>query len=86
MLRACSGASLNGSRRLVMRDAVILLIRAYQLVLAPLLPPNTCRFIPTCSQYAIDAVRKYGILGGGWRAVKRIGKCHPYHPGGYDPA
>jgi uncharacterized protein len=86
MLRACSGASLNGSRRLVMREAVILLIRAYQLVLAPLLPPNTCRFIPTCSQYAIDAVRKYGILSGGWRAVKRIGKCHPYHPGGYDPA
>jgi len=69
-----------------MREAVILLIRAYQLVLAPLLPPNTCRFIPTCSQYAIDAVRKYGILSGGWRAVKRIGKCHPYHPGGYDPA
>jgi len=69
-----------------MRDAVILLIRAYQLALAPLLPPNTCRFIPTCSQYAIDAVRKYGVLHGGWRAVKRISRCHPYHPGGYDPA
>jgi putative membrane protein insertion efficiency factor len=69
-----------------MREAVVLLVRAYQMVLAPLLPPNTCRFTPTCSQYAIDAVRKYGVAHGGWRAVKRIGRCHPYHPGGYDPA
>jgi putative membrane protein insertion efficiency factor len=65
---------------------VVLLIRGYQRVLAPLLPPNTCRFHPTCSQYAIDALRKYGLFSGLWRAVKRIGRCHPFHPGGYDPA
>jgi uncharacterized protein len=69
-----------------MREFVVLLIRGYQMVVAPMLPPNTCRFIPTCSQYAIDAVRKYGVLSGAWRALKRIGRCHPYHPGGYDPA
>jgi uncharacterized protein len=69
-----------------MRQFVVLVVRAYQMVLAPLLPPNTCRFSPTCSQYAIDAVQKYGVLEGCWKAVKRIGRCHPFHPGGYDPA
>jgi uncharacterized protein len=69
-----------------MRKLVVLVVRGYQMVLAPLLPPNTCRFSPTCSQYAIDAVEKYGVLEGCWRAVKRIGRCHPFHPGGYDPA
>jgi putative membrane protein insertion efficiency factor len=69
-----------------MRQFVVLVVRAYQMVIAPLLPPNTCRFSPTCSQYAIDAVQKYGVLEGCWKAVKRIGRCHPFHPGGYDPA
>ena len=69
-----------------MSTAVVYILRAYQALISPLLPPNTCRFYPTCSQYAIDAVRKYGPLVGLWRSVKRIGKCHPYHPGGYDPA
>jgi hypothetical protein len=69
-----------------MRQFVVLVVRAYQMVIAPLLPPNTCRFSPTCSQYAIDAVQKYGVLQGCWKAVKRIGRCHPFHPGGYDPA
>ena len=69
-----------------MRHFVVLVVRTYQIVLAPLLPPNTCRFSPTCSQYAIDAVQKYGVLQGCWKAVKRIGRCHPFHPGGYDPA
>ncbi len=69
-----------------MRETVVFVIRAYQMAIAPLLPPNTCRFTPTCSQYAIDAVRKYGIARGIWRAIKRIGRCHPFHPGGYDPA
>ena len=69
-----------------MRQFIVLMVRAYQMVLAPLLPPNTCRFSPTCSQYAIDAVQKYGVLKGCWKGVKRIGKCHPFHPGGYDPA
>ena len=69
-----------------MGQFVVLVVRAYQMVLAPLLPPNTCLFSPTCSQYAIDAVQKYGVLEGCWKAVKRIGRCHPFHPGGYDPA
>jgi putative membrane protein insertion efficiency factor len=45
----------------------------------------SCRFYPTCSQYAIDAIKKYGCLKGGYLAIKRIFKCHPFHPGGYDP-
>lgn len=61
-------------------------IRVYQVIISPLLPPDTCRFYPTCSQYAIDAITKHGPLRGLWRAAKRIAKCHPYHPGGYDPA
>jgi hypothetical protein len=69
-----------------MKNGVITLLRAYQVLVSPLLPPNTCRFSPSCSQYAIDAVSKYGLPGGLWRAVKRIGRCHPFHPGGFDPA
>ena len=69
-----------------MRYFVVLLLRLYQAVVSPLLPPNTCRFYPTCSSYAIDAVTKYGALRGGWRALKRVLRCHPFHPGGYDPA
>jgi putative membrane protein insertion efficiency factor len=69
-----------------MKQAVIFLVRGYQFIIAPLLPPNTCRFSPTCSQYAVDALEKYGVLSGSWRALKRFGRCHPFHPGGYDPA
>jgi uncharacterized protein len=68
-----------------MRSILIVMIRGYQALVSPLLPPNTCRFYPTCSAYAIDAIRKYGALEGAWMAIKRIAKCHPYHPGGYDP-
>ena len=67
-----------------MKKIMILLIRGYQIFLSPLLGSN-CRFIPTCSQYAIEAIRKYGALKGGWMSIKRICKCHPWHPGGYDP-
>jgi len=63
---------------------LILLIRAYQLLISPILPPS-CRFIPSCSEYAIEALRKYGAIKGSWMAVKRISKCHPLHPGGWDP-
>jgi putative membrane protein insertion efficiency factor len=72
--------------RTQVRKGVIAALRAYQLVVSPLLPPNTCRFSPSCSQYAIDAVLLYGVPGGLWRALKRIGRCHPFHPGGFDPA
>jgi hypothetical protein len=68
-----------------MRILLIGVIRAYQMALSPFLPPNTCRFYPTCSVYAVDAIRKYGSVKGGWMAARRIAKCHPYHPGGYDP-
>jgi putative membrane protein insertion efficiency factor len=64
---------------------VIWFLRLYQFTISPMLPPNTCRFYPTCSQYAIDAIRKYGTLRGSWASLKRVSKCHPYHPGGYDP-
>lgn len=67
-----------------MKTLMIVCIRFYQLFISPLFPP-TCRFYPTCSQYAIEAIQKKGALKGGWLAVKRIAKCHPFHPGGYDP-
>jgi putative membrane protein insertion efficiency factor len=69
-----------------MKIVVISILRVYQVLISPFLPANTCRFTPTCSQYAVDAVQKYGVIEGIWRALKRIGRCHPYHPGGYDPA
>jgi len=59
-------------------------IRGYRAVISPLFPP-TCRFYPTCSQYALDAVRRFGAWRGGILAGKRIFRCHPFHPGGYDP-
>ena len=67
-----------------MKTLCILLIRFYQLFISPLFPP-TCRFYPTWSQYAIEAIQKKGVLRGVFLAIKRIAKCHPFHPGGYDP-
>jgi putative membrane protein insertion efficiency factor len=60
------------------------LIRGYQRLISPLLPPS-CRFHPSCSQYALEAVTRHGSLRGGWLAVRRLARCHPFHPGGYDP-
>lgn len=60
------------------------LIRAYQLLLSPFLGSH-CRFTPTCSQYASEAIVRYGALRGSWLAIKRIGRCHPLCDGGYDP-
>ena len=62
----------------------IWLVRQYQLWLSPLLGPR-CRFHPTCSHYAIEAVSRHGALIGGWLSIKRILKCHPLHEGGFDP-
>ncbi|MDY0300333.1 MAG: membrane protein insertion efficiency factor YidD [Trichlorobacter sp.] len=63
---------------------LILLIRIYQIIISPVLPP-ACRFHPTCSSYSIESVRRYGFLRGTILMLKRILKCHPWHPGGYDP-
>jgi putative membrane protein insertion efficiency factor len=59
-------------------------IRVYQIALSPYFG-SQCRFSPTCSEYAREAVAKHGALKGAWLAVRRIGRCHPYHPGGHDP-
>jgi hypothetical protein len=60
------------------------LIRLYQMTFSKLLPPS-CRFTPSCSHYGYEAIRKYGALKGGWLAIRRISRCHPFNPGGYDP-
>lgn len=66
------------------RRLVTGLITIYQKLVSPNLRPN-CRFQPTCSSYALEAVERHGVVRGGWLAVKRIGRCHPLRPGGYDP-
>ena len=63
---------------------VILIIRFYQVTLRFLFPPS-CRFHPSCSEYAIEAFRKFGPIKGGWLSVKRLSRCHPFNPGGFDP-
>lgn len=67
-----------------MRAALIALIRVYQLFLSPLLG-NHYRFYPSCSQYAREALERHGVLRGGWLAIRRLSRCHPWHPGGLDP-
>jgi len=67
-----------------MTKLLLLLIRLYQLTLSPLLGP-CCRFEPSCSRYAMRCLELHGALRGSWLAVKRIGRCHPFNPGGYDP-
>jgi len=63
---------------------LVALIRGYQRLLSPALPA-ACRFYPSCSQYALEAVSRHGALRGGWLAVRRLARCHPFHPGGFDP-
>ena len=67
-----------------MKHLAIWFIRLYRLLLSPYLPPS-CRFEPTCSQYAVDALKKYGFWRGGLYALRRIGRCHPWGGKGYDP-
>ena len=68
-----------------MKRALLRLIRFYQASVSPIFPPR-CRFIPSCSQYALEAVEKYGPAKGTWLSVKRFSRCHPFHKGGwYDP-
>lgn len=67
-----------------MGQIFVLLIRVYQRLISPLFPPS-CRFTPTCSNYAVEAITRHGIFKGTWLAAKRLAKCHPLHKGGYDP-
>ncbi len=67
-----------------MARLLILLIKAYQYLLSPWVG-NSCRFTPTCSQYAIEALHKHGALRGSWLMTRRLLRCHPWHPGGHDP-
>ena len=69
--------------KLLIINIFVLMIRVYQKVISPLFGPK-CRFTPTCSQYAIIALRRFGLLKGGWLTVKRVLKCHPLHEGGED--
>ena len=68
----------------MLRKLCLMLIRLYQLGISPYIGPH-CRFTPTCSHHAYGAIQKYGAIKGGWLAVRRLLKCHPFHEGGYDP-
>ena len=67
-----------------MKRLLLALVRGYQYLLRPMLGSN-CRFAPSCSDYALEAISRYGPWKGSWLALRRISRCHPYHPGGYDP-
>lgn len=67
-----------------LQHLLLALIRLYQLALSPFVG-NQCRFSPTCSHYAHEAIAQHGAIKGAWLAVRRIGRCHPWHPGGHDP-
>jgi putative membrane protein insertion efficiency factor len=67
-----------------MQRIIIGVLRAYKLAISPLLP-SACRYYPTCSEYMLAAVARHGVLKGIWLGLKRLGRCHPFHTGGYDP-
>jgi putative membrane protein insertion efficiency factor len=67
-----------------MRSGLVVFIKGYQLWISPLFPAS-CRYYPTCSSYAIEAIEKHGALAGSWLAIRRIARCHPFRPGGFDP-
>ncbi|MFU8784634.1 membrane protein insertion efficiency factor YidD [Aliidiomarina sp.] len=77
-------AKIKQTLQAIFRGIMIAMIRFYQLAISPLLGPR-CRFYPTCSEYTIIALKQYGVLKGSWLAIKRISKCHPGNPGGFDP-
>ena len=68
----------------MVKSALIALFKLYKAGISPLLPPS-CRFVPSCSEYAMEAVERYGAMRGSWKGIRRLLRCHPFHPGGYDP-
>ncbi|MBU2809519.1 membrane protein insertion efficiency factor YidD [Acidithiobacillus ferrooxidans F221] len=66
------------------RRAAVVMVRGYQYIISPMLGHH-CRFFPTCSEYTCQAIERYGIAKGSWLGIKRISRCHPWHPGGVDP-
>jgi putative membrane protein insertion efficiency factor len=79
-----AGQKIAASVAEAMKKLLISLLRAYQYAISPLLGRN-CRYFPSCSEYAVEAVQKHGAIKGGWLGAKRVCRCHPWHPGGYDP-
>lgn len=75
---------MEADREYAVAKLFIALIRAYQYLISPLLGPH-CRFYPSCSHYAVEALQRHGILRGGYLSLRRLSRCHPWHPGGIDP-
>ncbi|QUR69485.1 membrane protein insertion efficiency factor YidD [Mycobacterium spongiae] len=80
--RRCAGL-IRGTGAVIAR-VLIFLVQNYRHMVSPLRPAS-CRFVPTCSQYAVDALTEYGVIRGGWLTVARLAKCGPWHRGGWDP-
>jgi putative membrane protein insertion efficiency factor len=76
--------SAHNRASLMPRRIAVGAVRGYQVLVSPLLAPS-CRFRPTCSAYAITSIERFGVVKGGWLALKRVGRCHPWSPGGFDP-
>ena len=74
----------DGYHARVIERLLIALLRGYKRFISPLLGPR-CRFVPSCSEYAMQAIERFGVLRGGWLALRRLARCHPLHPGGLDP-
>lgn len=68
----------------MLRSVIVLFLKAYKYCLSPFLG-NHCRFYPSCSSYAMESVQRFGVIRGGWLSIRRLGRCHPWHPGGVDP-